>query len=84
MSKWIRERMRRRRKKKGSSADQGESLPPLQPNFLTSELPPPAPELEAEEKPADEAPPVPAIAEPPAATEPAPSGVEGQRAPSRR
>jgi predicted kinase len=85
MSKWIRERMRRRRKKTGSSAGQGENLPPLQPNFLTNEMPPPAPEPDAEKKQAEEvAPPVPAVAEPPAATEPASGRGEAQRAPGRR
>ena len=85
MSKWIRERMRRRRKKTGSSAGQGDNPPPLQPNFLTSELPPPAPQAEAEEKPEVEAePPVPAATESAAAAEPAPSKGAGQRAPGRR
>ncbi|HET7751288.1 MAG TPA: ATP-binding protein [Terriglobales bacterium] len=85
MSKWIRERMRRRRKKTGSSAGQGETLPPLQPNFLTNVMPPQAPEPGAEEKQTEEATPrVPAVAEPPAAAEPAPGKVEGQRAPGKR
>ena len=85
MSKWIRERMRRRRKKTGSSAGQGEALPPLQPNFLTSEMPPRATEPEGEEKQAEKAArPVAAAAEPSAAAEPAPDKVEGQRAPRKR
>ncbi|HKW24798.1 MAG TPA: AAA family ATPase [Terriglobales bacterium] len=85
MGKWIRERMRRRRKKTGSSSGQGESLPPLQPNFLTSELPPRAAEPEAEEKAAEEAVPrVPAVAEPPTESEPAPRKAKGQEAPGRR
>ena len=85
MSKWIRERMRRRRKKTASSAGQGETLPPLQPNFLTSEMPPRATERDREEKQPEEAvPPTPAAAEPPAADEPAPGKVEGQRAPGKR
>lgn len=85
MSKWIRERMRRRRKKTSSSAGQGETLPPLQPNFLTGEMPPRAMEPEREEKQAEEpALPVPAAAEPPAATQPDSGKVEGQRAPGKR
>jgi len=40
MSKWIRERMRRRRKKPSNSAEQGQNPPPLQPNFISNELPP--------------------------------------------
>ncbi|HEV2115590.1 MAG TPA: ATP-binding protein [Terriglobales bacterium] len=46
MSKWIRDRLRRRRKKTGGSAKQGENPPPLQPNFITNELPPRVPEKE--------------------------------------
>ena len=84
MSKWIRERMRRRRKKTGSSTGPGESLPPLQPNFLGGESPRPAPEPKPEGQQAEQAaPPAPVAAEP-ASTEPAPARVEGQRAPAKR
>ncbi len=77
MGKWIRERMRRRRKSTGSSAEQGQTPPPLQPNFITDQLPPRVPE--AEEKPVVEA----EAPAPPA--EAAPAAVEGQRpAPKRR
>jgi predicted kinase len=83
MSKWIRERMRRRRKKTGSSAGAGENPPPLQPNFISRELPPPPSEPQAEEKQAVEA--APAAAEPaPASAEPPPSRGEGERAPGKR
>ncbi|HTM40543.1 MAG TPA: ATP-binding protein [Terriglobales bacterium] len=85
MSKWIRERMRRRRKKTDSKTSQGESLPPLQPDFLTSEERSRTPEPEAKQEQAEEAaPPVPAAAEPLAATEPASGRAEGQRAPGKR
>ncbi|HKW68714.1 MAG TPA: ATP-binding protein [Terriglobales bacterium] len=85
MSKWIRERMRRRRKKTGSSPGQGETLPPLQPNFLTGEMPPRSTEPAREEKQAQEsAPPVPTAPEPPAVGEPGPGKVEEKGAPGKR
>jgi predicted kinase len=85
MSKWIRERMRRRRKKTVSKASQGESLPPLQPDFLTSEERSRAPEPEAkQEQVEEEAPSIPLASETAAATEPAPGRAEGQNAPGRR
>ncbi|HKC70749.1 MAG TPA: ATP-binding protein [Terriglobales bacterium] len=84
MGKWIRERMRRRRKKTDSKTSQGESLPPLQPDFLTSEERSRAPEPEAKQEQAEEAAPVPPAADTAAATEPAPGRAEGQRAPGKR
>jgi len=76
MSKWIRERMRRRRKKPGSSGQKGETPPPLQPNFMSGELAPEAPEAEPQpvEAPPSVAPPA----------EAASSGVEGQAPAGRR
>jgi predicted kinase len=65
MGKWIRERMRRRRKKTGDSkGPQAETLPPLQPNFMSGELPPrpPQPEPAPPQASAPEIIPDPAIA----------------------
>ena len=80
MGKWIRERMRRRRKGAGSSAGQEQNPPPLQPNFITDQLPPRV--AEAEEKAAVEA------AAPASEAEPTAEGVsktrEGQRPAAKR
>lgn len=48
MGKWIRDRLRRRRKKTGASARSGENPPPLQPNFLANEMAAGPPEAEPE------------------------------------
>jgi len=82
MGKWIRERMRRRRKGTGSSAGQEQNPPPLQPNFITDQVPPRV--AEAEEKAAVEAEAAAAASE----AEPTAEGVsktrEGQRPAAKR
>lgn len=82
MGKWIRERMRRRRKSAGSSAEQGQNPPPLQPNFITDQLPPRVPE--AEEKPVVEAEAPAPVSEAAPTTEGVPKTGEGQRPAAKR
>jgi len=82
MGKWIRERMRRRRKGTGSSAGQEQNPPPLQPNFITDQLPPRVPE--AEEKAAVEAEAPAAVSEAAPTTERVPKTGEGQRPAAKR
>lgn len=47
MGKWIRDRMRRRKKKTATSSPGQGQMPPLQPDFMTRELPPREPTSEA-------------------------------------
>lgn len=47
MGKWIRERMRRRKKKTTTGSAGQAQMPPLQPDFMTRELPPREPVSEA-------------------------------------
>jgi predicted kinase len=81
MGKWIRERMRRRRKGTGSSAGQEQNPPPLQPNFITDQLPRVA---EAQEKAAVEAEAPAAASEAAPAAEGVPKSGDGQRPAAKR
>lgn len=95
MTKWIRERMRRRRKKKtgGSAEATTPQQPPLQPDFMTREVPPRAtserrasaelapPEAES---PAEEKQPAAEAEAPAESAEPATSGPETRRPGGRR
>ena len=95
MGKWIRERMRRRRKKKtgGGAEATAPQQPPLQPDFMTREVPPRAPSerrASAElappeaESPAEEEQPAAEAEAPGESAEPATRGQEPQRPGGRR